>query len=213
MSAGLTGTYSTTLIHGMGYDNRHSALLNMPTGVVSVMCNLTVGLGIRRTSNRWAWAVGLTFPGILGASLLAFTPQKSTGPQLLGLYMVVAIYSITTVVQQWAMSNVSGHTKRSVMAATMSACYGIGAIIAPQTFQEKDKASGYLPAKLTVLVTQATCTILFICLRFYYVWENRRRDRLHKEVALEDDTGVKLTTAESWSGLTDRQNKRFRYIY
>jgi predicted MFS family arabinose efflux permease len=213
MSAGLTGTYSTTLIHAMGFNNRQSALLNMPTGCVGILCNLTVGLGIRRTSNRWAWAVGLTFPGVTGAALLAFTPQTAHIAQLLGLYMVVAIYSITTVVQQWAMANVSGHTKRSAMAATMSACYGIGAIIAPQTFQEKDKENGYLPAKVTVMATQATCMILFVMLRQYYVWENARRDMLHHEEALEDDTGVQLTTEESWAGLTDRQNKRFRYIY
>ena len=61
MSSGLTGTYSTTLIHDMGFKNRQSALLNMPTGVVGIITNLTVGFGIRRTSNRWAWAVGLTF--------------------------------------------------------------------------------------------------------------------------------------------------------
>jgi hypothetical protein len=198
----------------MGFKNRTSALLNMPSGIVGIVCNLTVGLGIRRTSNRWAWAVGLTLPGIIGASLLAFTSPHNMAPQLIGLYMVVAIYSITTVVQQWAMANVSGHTKRSAMAATMSACYGIGNIIAPQTFQDKDKHNGYIPAKITVLATQATCTLLFLMLRTYYVWENARRDRLYKaEEALEDDTGVKLTTEESWAGLTDRQNKRFRYIY
>jgi hypothetical protein len=44
----------------MGYGNRQAALLNMPTGFMSVMANLIVGFGIRRTSNRWMWAVGLT---------------------------------------------------------------------------------------------------------------------------------------------------------
>jgi hypothetical protein len=61
MSAGLTGTYSTTLINKMGFSKRQSALLNMPTGVVGIITNMTVGFGIRHTSNRWAWAVGLTF--------------------------------------------------------------------------------------------------------------------------------------------------------
>jgi hypothetical protein len=61
MSSGLTGTYSTTLIHDMGFNKQQSALLNMPTGLVGIICNLTVGWGIRKTSNRWIWAVGLTF--------------------------------------------------------------------------------------------------------------------------------------------------------
>lgn len=129
MSSGLTGTYSTTLIHRMGFSNRASALLNMPSGAVGIMSNLIVGLGIRRTSNRWAWGVGLTIPGIIGSSLLSFLKQPNLGGSLAGMYLVVCIWSITTVVQSWAMANVSGHTKRSVMAAAMAACYGVGTII------------------------------------------------------------------------------------
>jgi hypothetical protein len=46
------------------------------------------------------------------------------------------------------------------------------------------------------------------------VWENRRRDKVYgSEKTLEDDTGAKPTMQESWGGLTDRQNKRFRYVY
>jgi hypothetical protein len=151
--------------------------------------------------------------GIIGASLLSFLPQPNLPGSLIGLYLVVCIYSITTVVQQWAMANVSGHTKRACMAAAMSACHGIGNIIGPQTFQERDKHSNYLPAKITVLASQVTCALFFVTLWRYYVWENRRRDRITKVEALEDDTGVELTTQESWAGLTDKQNLRYRYIY
>jgi hypothetical protein len=133
----------------------------------------------------------------------------------MGIYLVTAIYSITTITQQWAMANVSGHTKRSVMAAAMSACYGIGGIIAPQTFQAKDEKGGYMPAKITILCTQISCMVVFITLWQYYVWENKRRDRVGKATTMEDDDGgeVDVTTEESWSGLTDKQNKRFRYVH
>jgi hypothetical protein len=101
------------------------------------------------------------------------------------------------------------------MAALMTGCFGVGGIIGPQTFQDRDKASNYLPAKITIMVTQASCAVLFISLWQYYVWENRRRDRVYKEEnnKLEGDSGAKLTMQESWGGLTDRQNKRFRYVY
>ena len=79
MSAGLTGTYSTTLIHDLGYKERQTALLNMPTGLVGITTNLIVGFGIRKTSNRWMWAVGLTvrtyFPEL--SSFVAFTNSTS----------------------------------------------------------------------------------------------------------------------------------------
>jgi predicted MFS family arabinose efflux permease len=214
MSSGLTGTYSTTLIKKLGFTGRQSALLNMPTGLVGICTNLTVGFGIRRTSNRWLWGIGLTVPGIVGASLLSFLHQPNIGGTLAGLYMVTAIYSITTVVQQWAMSNVSGHTKRAMIAALMAGCYGLGSIIAPQTFQDKDEKGGYIPAKITILVTQSICAVIFVTLYLYYKMENARRDRVEKQEALEDSTdGARVTTNEAWAGMTDRQNKRFRYVY
>jgi hypothetical protein len=186
----------------------------MPTGLVGICTNLTVGFGIRRTSNRWLWGIGLTVPGIVGASMLSFLHQPNIGGTLAGLYMVTAIYSITTVVQQWAMSNVSGNTKRALTAALMSACYGMGAIIAPQTFQARDEKGGYIPAKITILVTQSICAVIFVTLFMYYKMENARRDRIDKQVLLEDDVdGARVTTEEAWSGMTDRQNKRFRYVY
>jgi predicted MFS family arabinose efflux permease len=126
MAAGLSGTYSTTLIKDLGFNNRQSALLNMPSGVIGIICNLLVGFGIRRTSNRWMWAVALTIPGIIGSSMLSFLPQPNLAGTLVGIYLVPAIFTLTGVLQLWAMANVSGHTKRSVMAAAMTACHGIG---------------------------------------------------------------------------------------
>lgn len=70
MSLGLTGTYSTTLIRDLGFNNKKSALLNMPAGVVSIVCNLVVGFGIRRTSHRFLWAIGVAIREYLVRSSL-----------------------------------------------------------------------------------------------------------------------------------------------
>jgi hypothetical protein len=151
--------------------------------------------------------------GIIGASLLAFLPEKNHVGGLVGLYLIVAIYSITTVIQAWSMANVSGHTKRAGMATMMAAAFGIGMIISPKTFQERDKQTGYLPAKITVMVSQALCALNFFLLRNYYKFENHRRDKNHAAAALEDDTGAEVSAEEAWAGMTDKENKRFRYIY
>jgi hypothetical protein len=101
------------------------------------------------------------------------------------------------------------------MAGVMSAGYGLSGIISPQTFQDKD-APGYLPAKVTVLVTQAAAGFTFFILFLYYVWENRRRDRkAHSHGITENGTdGAELTEEEAWGGLTDKQNwAKYRYVY
>jgi hypothetical protein len=63
--------------------------------------------------------------GITGAAVLSFSPKESFVGTLMGIYLIPAIYSITTVVQIWAMANVSGHTKRAFMAGMMAACHGM----------------------------------------------------------------------------------------
>jgi len=216
MSHGLLGTYSTTLIKDLGFSNKESALLNMPTGVVGILCNLTVGFGIRKTSQRWAWGIATCIPGIIGASLLSFLHQPNLGGSLAGLYMTIAIASVTTICQQWAVSNVSGHTKRALIAGVMTGGVGVAGILSPQTFQDKDREKGYLPAKMTVLATQALTALCFFLLFQYYFWENKRRNaRSHQHgVSEEVAADTELTSEDAWGGLTDKQNWRvFRYVY
>ena len=72
-----------------------------------------------------------------------------------------------------------------------------------------------IAASLTIRYwTDQLPSAIFVTLFLYYRMENARRDRIEKQEALEDDTGVaRVTTDEAWAGLTDRQNKRFRYVY
>ncbi len=40
-----------------------SALMNMPSGAVSIFFTLLVGYGVRKQSNRWAWIIVCVIPG------------------------------------------------------------------------------------------------------------------------------------------------------
>lgn len=62
VSSGVVTTYSATLIRNLGYVPKRAALMNMPSGVVSIFFTLLVGFGIRRTSNRWAWIIACIIP-------------------------------------------------------------------------------------------------------------------------------------------------------
>lgn len=124
--------------------------------------------------------------------------------------------NLLTRIQQWAMSNVSGGTKRAMMAGIMAAGVGLAGIMAPQTFQDKDQKSGYFPAKITVVVTQAGSALVFFLLYLYYMMENKRRDmKAHMHGISEDlASDTTLTETDAWGGMTDRQNwTKFRYVY
>jgi len=55
-------TYSATLIRNLGYDPKQAALMNMPSGVISIFFTLLVGYGVRKQSHRWVWIIACLLP-------------------------------------------------------------------------------------------------------------------------------------------------------
>lgn len=182
----------------------------MPSGVVSIAATLIVGLGIRRTSHRWAWIVACCIPGILGGGLLSF--QQRNKPALLaGIYLVNSIVATLIVIYQWTIANCAGQTKRVVASALIAGSFSVGNIIGPQTFQKKD-APQYIPAKITVLATQAGGALLATLLFIYYVVANRRKDQKYGVRSATSSAG-ELSEADRWANRTDQENVTFRYVY
>ncbi|KAK3317174.1 allantoate permease [Cercophora scortea] len=106
----------------------------------------------------------------------------------------------------WTASNTSGGTKRAFTAALVSAAFSVGNIVGPQTFRAKD-APEYRPAKITLLATEATCMVTTFSLFLYYVWQNQRR------AGAAEASESEYMSQEVWANVTDRKNKRFRYVY
>lgn len=90
------------------------------------------------------------------------------------------------------------------MNATLLICFCIGNIIGPLTFTA-ESAPDYIPAKTAIIVTSGLAMIFTLMLRFYYVWENNRRDKLVQAGDLGHLKDVEF------SDMTDRVNKEFRY--
>ena len=203
-------TYSATLIKNFGFSSPNSALLNIPSGIVSIASTLIVGLGIRRTSHRWAWIVACCVPGILGGALLSF--QQHRKPALLaGIYLVNSIVATLIVIYQWTIANCAGQTKRVVASALIAGSFSVGNIIGPQTFQAKD-APQYTPAKITVLATQAAGACMAMVLFLYYVFANRRKDAKYGVQSTSGEV-TEISEADRWANRTDRENATFRYVY
>ncbi|KAL8752083.1 MAG: hypothetical protein Q9199_005986 [Rusavskia elegans] len=209
ISSGVITTYSATLIRNFGYKPPTAALLNMPSGIVSIASTFIVGFGIRHTSHRWAWLVACCIPGILGGALMSFATGTKAG-QLAGIYLVNSITATLIVIYQWTGSNVGGQTKRVISVALVSGSFSVGNIIGPQTFQAKD-APQFIPAKITVLATQAAAALIAVVLFVYYVWANKRKGATP---AVEENIGMPGHDEERmWEDRTDKQNPTFRYVY
>ncbi len=90
------------------------------------------------------------------------------------------------------------------MNATLLIAFCVGNIIGPLTFREQD-APNYIPAKITIVAVCATAVLFTVILQIYYMWENRRRDKLAADGYVQHKIDVEF------SDMTDRQNLEFRY--
>jgi MFS-type transporter involved in bile tolerance (Atg22 family) len=91
ISSGIIATYSATVIRNLGYSSSHSALLNMPGGLVSIASTLSVGYFVGRQGSIWLWISISCMPGVLGGALMSFLPTTNKGGLLAGMYLVNAV--------------------------------------------------------------------------------------------------------------------------
>ncbi|KAL6696483.1 major facilitator superfamily domain-containing protein [Trichoderma pleuroticola] len=207
VSSGVVTTYSATLIRNLGYKPARAALMNMPSGAISIFFTLLVGFGVRKQSHRWAWIIVCIIPAIIGGALMSFLDSSTHASGVLaGIYLVNAVVAPLPLFYALTVANVGGATKRAFAAAIVSGSFSLGNIIGPQTFQARD-APDFRPAKLAVMGTQAGCAATTFALFLYYVWCNKKRGDRSKE------NEEQFMSPEVWATMTDKENKMFRYSY
>lgn len=198
----------------MGFTPKRAALLNMPSGVTSILTTLGCGYAIRRTPghHRWFWISFCALLGTMGAGLMSFVSPSNHAGLLIGIWLVNAITATLPMIYHYVSANVSGHTKRSVASNLLAMCFGLGNIAGPQSFQAGD-APKYTKAKVAAMSSMAAVAVLIWLLVLYYIWENRRRDWKGGENTVPREEEDVDENEELWAGLTDRKNKGWRYVY
>lgn len=83
---------------GFGFGAPVSALLNAPSSIVSIFFTLLGGVGFHKSSNRWAWVVICSIPGITGGGLMTIFPKSNRAGVLAGIYLVNAIVAPMPVI-------------------------------------------------------------------------------------------------------------------
>ncbi|KAF2844824.1 MFS general substrate transporter [Plenodomus tracheiphilus IPT5] len=199
---GAVSSYQATLIRGFGFNPKTTALLQLPSGAVSIISILSATYLAGRFDQRGLNVVTLLVPGAIGGALMAFLPGESKAGKLIGNYLTNCIGASLPLLYSWVSANVAGHTKKVTMNAILLMSFCLGNIIGPLTFRQVD-APDFVPAKITIIVTCVVAAGLAMTLRAYYTWENRRRDRAA-------DAGGHVVD-EEFLDLTDRENKTFRY--
>ncbi|RYO25139.1 Thiamine pathway transporter [Alternaria tenuissima] len=198
---GAVSSYQATLIKSFGFNPKTTALLQLPSGAVSIISILIATYLAGRFNQRALNVVSLLVPGALGGCLMAFLPGESKAGKLIGNYLTNCIGASLPLLYSWVSANIAGHTKKVTMNAILLMSFCLGNIIGPLTFRQDD-APDFVPAKITIVVTCAFAAAMALVLRAYYMWENKKRDK--------EDDGRHMEN-EEFLDLTDRENRRFRY--
>lgn len=103
-------------------------------------------------------------------------------------------------------SNFAGYTKKATASAMMYIAFCVGQVAAPQLFIPSE-APRYNTAFLAAFICFALCILFSVALRYYLIWENRRRDQ-------QSEAEGELSGSDNeFLDLTDKEQKNvFRYV-
>lgn len=88
LTSGVISFYSTTLIRNFGFSPGRSALLNMPSGAVSLLsCLATAYLG-HKYDSRALCMTAFCLVAAMGSALMSFLPSHQRAGLLAGVYLV-----------------------------------------------------------------------------------------------------------------------------
>ncbi|KAJ5761761.1 uncharacterized protein N7511_005143 [Penicillium nucicola] len=206
--SGVITTFSAILIKGFGYSSRESALLNMPSGIVSIVATMVSTYAISKGFSRWLAIDLLLLPTLLGSCLMSFLPSENQAGCLAGIYLVNTTVAPLALIYAWTGANYRGFTMKVSGAGIISAGFSIANIIGPQTFQAKD-APQYIPAKITIVAVNAAAIVVSTALRMLYARRNAAADRLGTPArsCIETRLANKLAVRDT------QDDDSFRYVY
>lgn len=201
--SGVITTFSSTLIKGFGFDSKTSALLGMPSGVVSIIATLLSTFLVIKKFPRWLGIISMMIPTMIGAGLMSFLPKTDKGGVLAGIYLINCTVAPLALIYALAGTNTAGHTKRVATNTFVAMGFGIANIIGPQTFRA-NQAPGYIGAKITIFAVNGAAIVGAILLRLLYGYRNSRKPSV--EIG-KSQPGLDAPE------LTDISNPAFRYVY
>ncbi|GKZ76368.1 hypothetical protein AnigIFM56816_006628 [Aspergillus niger] len=210
--AGIT-TFSSLMYETFGFNDWQSMLYGCPRNAIYVVVFLVVGLYTRKFQNQRMWVMIasciIPFIGLLVMSLLPNTPQYKWIKW--GMYIMTVVFSLA-IFLGWSLipSNVAGKTKQTVVSAMTLIAYCAGNMAGAQVFKTKD-APRYVSGTVACSVCFALEAIVILLWRGWYMWENRRRERIVLSMGISKEEQERRGKELGEQDVTDMKNIYFRY--
>ncbi|CAI7615524.1 hypothetical protein N7533_008537 [Penicillium manginii] len=206
---GGVSNFGSIIIEGFGFSTLNTLLVQIITYVFQglLVYLSTAGCSWFENSRTWwmVWNAGLS---IIGAAMARQISPNNVWARFFG-YCLANAYSVNfPLTLAMSTGNIGGFTKKTTVNAMIFIGYCAGNIIGPHLFFDHE-APSYPSGFLAMLICFGITFCIPIALRFYLIWENRRRDRLDQGNigdSIEDLNAALLDK-------TDKELLHFRYVY
>ncbi|GKZ61694.1 hypothetical protein AnigIFM49718_008420 [Aspergillus niger] len=207
-NGGIT-SFSSIIINGFGFSQIRSLLMQMPLGGAQIVfLILTAGIATFIPRTRILMMIFNTLTSLIGMILVWKLDEDNRRGRLTGLALG-AVFAVNIPLSLSIISsNVAGFTKRSTTSALLFVAYCVGNIVGPQFFYSSEEP--YYPTGMKAATSGLALGAFFlVCLLGYYIWENKRRDRLY---GVPEQMTESQELALGLSSKTDLEIEDFRYV-
>lgn len=127
------------------------------------------------------------------------------------MYLITVPY-VLALFLAWTLipSNVAGRTKKTIISSATFLGYCVGNMAGSQIFKQAD-APRYVPGTIGAGVALGLEFLLICAWKAYYVWQNRKRDRIAAESGVTKEEQERLGRELGEVDTTDLRNPHFRY--
>ena len=109
---GAISSFQATIIKGFGYTSKQTALLQIPSGIVSIVSIVGATTMAGKYNHRCFNIIALITAGMVGGCLMAFLPEENRTGKLIGNYLTQCVGAALPLMYSIAGANYAGHTKK-----------------------------------------------------------------------------------------------------
>ncbi|KFZ16321.1 hypothetical protein V502_05155 [Pseudogymnoascus sp. VKM F-4520 (FW-2644)] len=209
LANGGLSAFGSLVVAGFGFKGLQALLLQMPTGAAQIVFVIVSCITASKVkSARVITMITLTVISTIGMVLMFTLDDDHKNTKLAGFCFSMAFVANQPLAQSLIASNIAGFTKKATVGMMMFMGYCLGNIIGPQFFYSYEAPIYRTGIKCSLI---GFCMgVFFLCLLgAWYLYENRRRDRVYRDVVeLPEEIERQLQ-----GDLTDIEIKSFRYLY
>ena len=123
------GTFNSIIISGLGFSSATTLLLNIPTGMISMLSTLVASFMAYKTQQRCFTAIGWCLIAIAANIVLVVVPRSNVSGSLAGIYLIYCYWAPYVVVLSLVNANTGGYTKKTIVYGVAYCGYLVGQLV------------------------------------------------------------------------------------